>query len=107
MAALIINEKNHRKEIENCKNPVLLSFGSDGLASFLLRQAFNALSEELQGEIKVAVASANKKCKLAKKYNVRLLPTTVLIQHGKVTDTIVGNMSREGLLNVLQTSSFK
>jgi len=101
MAALIINEKNHKKEIENHKNPVLLSFGGDGLATFLLRQTADVLSEELRDEIKVGISSSSK---LARKYSVRFLPTTVLIQHGKVTDRIVGNMSREDLIKVLESS---
>jgi thioredoxin-like negative regulator of GroEL len=99
----IINAKNYRKEIKRHKKPVLLSFaGTYGISAFLLRQTIDSLGEELQGEIKVGVVETN--AKLAKKYNVKLLPTTLLIQHGKVTDRIIGNISKEALLNVLQTS---
>jgi thioredoxin-like negative regulator of GroEL len=102
----IINAKNHRKEVTHHKKPVLLSFtgdyGKGGISAFLLGQTINALGEELHGEIKVGVVRPDSK--LMRKYNIRFLPTTLLIQHGKVTDRIIGNISREALLNVLQTS---
>ncbi|MCL2637230.1 MAG: thioredoxin [Oscillospiraceae bacterium] len=104
----MINAKNHTKEIKRHKKPVLLSFsGTYGISSFLLKQTADSLCKELQGEIKVGFVVMNPEnpdsVKLAKKYNIRFLPTTLLIQHGVVTDRIVGNMSREDILNVLQT----
>jgi len=101
MKTTVITAKNYKKEIGNYKNPVLLSFGGDGLTAFLLQQTVDSLSEELCGEIKVCVTSSSQ---LAKKYNIRFLPTTVLIQHGEVTDKILGNISRENFLKVLESN---
>jgi thioredoxin-like negative regulator of GroEL len=105
----LINAKNHRKEVARHRKPVLLSFASAyGIPAFLLKQTADSLSEELQGEIKIGVVEmCSENAKLAKKYNVKILPTTLLIQHGKVTDRIIGNISREDLINLLGTSSLE
>jgi len=101
MSAIIINEKNYKKEIERCKKPVLLSFLSDtGVSSLLLKQT----ADEISGEIKTGVVELNPtNAGLAEKYNIRFLPTTVLLKNSVVTDKIVGNMSREDFIKILKT----
>ena len=99
MSAIIINEKNYKKEIERCKKPVLLSFLSNtDVSSLLLKQT----ADEIGGEIKTGVVFETN-AGLAEKYNVRFLPTTVLIKNSVVTDRIVGNMSREDFMKILKT----
>ncbi|MDR2559968.1 MAG: thioredoxin [Oscillospiraceae bacterium] len=106
MKTIIIDAKNHKKEIKRTKKPVLLSFaGTYGISAFLLKQTADSLSDELQDEIKIGIVEMNSQnAALARKYNVRFLPTTLLIQHGKVTDRIIGNMSKDDLIRVLETS---
>jgi hypothetical protein len=101
MPAIIINKKNHNKEINRCKMPVLLSFSTHGISSFLLRQTMESLSDELNGKIKVGVIN-NGDTELIEKYNAKFLPMTVIIQNHAVTDRIIGNPGKTGFLKILQ-----
>ena len=101
-SAIIITDKNFKKEVQRCKTPVLLSFtAGGGVSSFLLRQNIDGLSGELDGKIKIGVVSTTNADNITYKFNIKLFPTTVIIKNGTVTDRIVGNMNKNGLLNVL------
>ncbi|MCL2019791.1 MAG: hypothetical protein FWG70_08540 [Oscillospiraceae bacterium] len=111
MAAVIINEKNFKKEVERCKKPVLLGFGAESEKSFsalLLKQTADAVSDETGGEIKVGVVELNPNnaalIKIAKKFNIHFLPTTILIINNIVADRIIGNMAKEDFIRILESS---
>ena len=101
MPAILINEKNYKKEVKRCKTPVLLSFSAcHSVSSFLLRQTADALSDELRGRIKVGVVGSAS-TGLIKEFDVRFLPMTVLIRGDTVTDRIIGNPGKAGFIKIL------
>jgi thioredoxin-like negative regulator of GroEL len=106
MKTIIITAKNHKKEIARNSKPVLLSFVNTlELSGFMLKRTVDNLSEEFGSEIKVGIVEMDYgNTKLAEKYNICFLPTTVLIQHGEVTDKILGNIRKEDFLKVLESN---
>ena len=104
MPAVVINQKNYKKEIKRCKIPVLLSFWTKrGFSSLLMLKTADDLSTELSGRIKVGVVS-DMNCALVSKYNIRVFPAVLLIKNGAVTQRIVGNLSKESFLKILSES---
>ncbi|MDR2531885.1 MAG: thioredoxin family protein [Oscillospiraceae bacterium] len=105
MSATVITRKNFKKEVKRCKTPVLLSFGNNcGVSSLLLKEAADNLNAELQGKIKIGVIECNPaNSELAKEYNIRFLPSSILIRNGTVTDRIIGNMRKDDFLKILKT----
>jgi len=87
MPAIIITAKNYKREIKRCKTPVLLSFCN---VSSFLRLTTDMLHDEMRGKIKVGVVDADN-ITLMDEYNVRFLPTTLLIKNNIVTDRIIGD----------------
>lgn len=102
MSALIITESNFENEVENSDIPVLLDFWASWSppANCSARIADN-MSKELEGRIKVGTVNVNDEPDIAYKYKIRRLPTMILLKDGKVTDTIVGNLSKNQLLGIL------
>lgn len=102
MPALIITEANFENEVENSNLPVLLDFWASWSppANSSARVADN-VSAELEGRIKVGTVNVNDEPDIAYKYKIRRIPTMILLKNGKVTDTIVGNLSKNQILGIL------
>ena len=91
MIAITLNEANYEREMREIKNsalPVLVGFGGENIDSVSVR---------MRGAYKCYRADSD----LAKRYQVRKLPTLLLFKDGKVTDTIVGSLKEEQLLKIL------
>lgn len=89
-----ITRRNFNKEIKRCKTPVLLCFWADsGVSSFLFQETVNSLGN------KIKICEGEKY--LIKKYNVKFLPTALLIQNNTVKDRIIGNVGKENLMKIL------
>jgi thioredoxin 1 len=96
MMAITLTEANFDKEVKQSPLPVLVSFQPNSGGSV------EGVSEHLNGVLKCCTINADTNLELAKKYRVRSLPTILLFNRGRVTDTIVGTMRTEQLMRILQ-----
>lgn len=105
MAAIIINRKNYKKEIENCKTPVLLSFGlNNGVPSQLLRQTADELSDALSGRVKVGFVDSMDSG-VTERHDIHFFPVSIMIRDGVITDKIIGSLSKDNFMKALGVSS--
>jgi len=97
MPAITLTKENFDEEVKQSSLPVLVSYqGSTSTGSI------DRVSSHLNGVLKCCKVNAGANPELAQKYKVRCLPTVLLFKDGRVTDTIVGAMRTEQLMQILQ-----
>ena len=89
-----ITRRNLKKEIKRRKTPALLCFWADsGVSSFLYQETIKSLNNRIE------IYTGDKK--LQKKYNIKFLPTALVIKNNEVTDRIIGNVGKENFLQII------
>lgn len=102
MSALVITEINFESEVKESKIPVLINFwASWNPPANLSARTVSLVGKELDGRIKVGNINVNDEPDIAYKYKIRILPTMLLFKEGKVTDTIVGSLSKNQILDII------
>ncbi|MCL1789005.1 MAG: thioredoxin family protein [Oscillospiraceae bacterium] len=96
MALIALTEANFDEEVKQSSLPVLVSFQPNSGSTV------DGVSERMGGVLKCCTINPDTELGLAKKYRVRSLPTFLLFNGGRVTDTIVGTMGAERLMRILQ-----
>ncbi|MCL2071132.1 MAG: thioredoxin family protein [Oscillospiraceae bacterium] len=96
---IALTESNFDREVKQCSVPVLVSFHPGGNSR---TDSVDNFSERLNGALKCCTINAATQPRLTRKYKVRSLPTILLFNRGRVTDTIVGVTRTEQLMQILQ-----
>ena len=97
MPAITVTEANFEREVKQSPLPVLVSYQNVAGSS-----PVDGISEHLNGVLKCCKINVDTDPSLARKYRVRCVPTILLFNRGRVTDTIVGEMRTEQLMRILQ-----
>lgn len=101
--ALEITSENFEAEVLNSDIPVLIDFWAPwcGPCQMIL-PIIEELAEEVT-EVKIGKVNVDENPDLSKKYGVMSIPTLVFIKNGEVVDTKVGALSKEGILEIIQS----
>ncbi|NMA67022.1 MAG: thioredoxin [Clostridiaceae bacterium] len=90
-----INKENYSKIGLNSSLPVLLDFWAIWCTPCKpLEPVLEYLARLYKGRLIVGRVNADEEIQLVKEFDIRNLPTLILIKDGKVSETIIGARSR-------------
>lgn len=101
MAVIQITEVNYEEKVENAGKQVLLDFWAGWCVPCqMLAPVIEEIANESQ-DIVVGKVNIDEEPELARRFNVMSIPTLVVLQDGKVTNTVVGVHSKSDILEML------
>ena len=91
MSVLKITGDNFEREVLNSNKTVLIDFYADWCGPCrMMSPIIDQIAEEMPDSIKVGKINVDENQELAMKYSVMSIPTLVIIENGKVKNTLVG-----------------
>ena len=105
MAAVNVTDDDFDGVIGGSDVPVVVDFWAEWCGPCKqMAPHIDAVSEELDGQIKVAKINVDENPVAPSKYGVRGLPTLVMFKDGKVAATHLGAMSKQAISNWIKQS---
>lgn len=100
-----ITSSNFEKEVIKYSGIVLLDFWATWCPPCrMIAPILNDIAKEKRGEIKIGKIDTDKENLLASNFEISSIPTLVLFHNGKQINRISGAMSKQNLLNWINSS---
>lgn len=100
-----ISEKLFETEVLNSELPVLLDFFAPWCGPCrALAPVLEELSKDpdYKDKVKILKLNVDENAELAKKYNIRSIPTLILFKNGSQLTTVSGGKSKSELIKILR-----
>lgn len=89
--ALALSAANWRSEVEEAAQPVLVDFSASWCPPCrAIAPTIDALAVEFQGRITVGTVDVDAEPELAERYEIRAMPTLLILDRGRVVDQRLG-----------------
>ena len=99
---LKITNDNFQKEVLESELPVLVDFYADWCGPCkMMAPIISDLADEYAERCKIAKCDIETEMTLSQKYHVMSIPTMIIFKGGEPVDTIVGALSKNGLMDKL------
>ncbi|MDP3965910.1 MAG: thioredoxin [archaeon] len=93
-----LNMGNFKEEVLESKNPVIIDFYADWCGPCkMLKPAYNKISEEYEGKLDFKRLNTENEEILAMQFEIRGIPSLVIVKDGEEIGRIVGYMGEEQL----------
>lgn len=101
-----INGMGNFNEIINSNTPVLVDFYADWCAPCkVMAPVLQQVSRDMEGKIRVIKIDVDKNEAVARKYQIRSIPTMILFKNGQIAWQGVGVMQAEQIKAVIEKNS--
>lgn len=103
MAVITLTAENFNQEVLETDKTVLIDFWASWCGPCkMLSPVIDALAEEVEDKVKVCKVNVDEQNALAAEFQVRSIPTLVVIRDGKMVTSSVGVKSKEAILSMLR-----
>jgi thioredoxin 1 len=98
MSVQHLTDTNFKSEVIDSKIPVLVDFWAPWCGPCkMIAPAVEELAKEYAGRLKIGKVNVDESSKAATQYSIMSIPTILFFRDGKVSDQIVGAMSKSEL----------
>ena len=102
MAIVTLTAENFNDEVLNTNQTVLIDFWASWCGPCkMLSPIIDELAQEVSSDVKICKLNVDDERELAMEFQVRSIPTLVIIRDGKVVTTSVGVKSKAEILSML------
>ena len=103
MGTIKITKKNFSQEVMKSEIPVLLDFWAPWcMPCKMVGPTFEKISEELGEKVKIGKINVDEEQDLAKRYKVMTIPMLMVMNKGKVIDSVSGFKTKKAILKMLK-----
>lgn len=102
---LIVNQSNWNELVEQSSLPVLVDFWAEwcGSCVSVVGPLMDALSHEYNDKIRVVKINVDENPEIAKRYNVRNIPSVLFFKDGEVHDKLVGAIPKSHVVKKIES----
>jgi thioredoxin 2 len=98
-----VTDQTFGAEVEQSPTPVLLDLWADWCGPcHMLAPTIDQLSSEMAGRVKVAKLNVDENPGTAGRFDVRSIPTLLVLKRGKVVDRLVGVQPKQEIVRRLE-----
>lgn len=95
---IAVDGSNWQAEVAESQVPVLVDFWAEWCGPCrAIGPVLEQLGSELAGKLKIAKVNVDENAELAGQFNVRSIPTLLVMKKGTVAEQMVGAMSKSAL----------
>lgn len=93
-----LSKENWQSEVVDATIPVLVDFWAEWCGPCrMIAPVLDELADELAGKVKIAKVNIDEHQELAAQFNVRSIPTLLILKNGTVQEQMVGAMRKSDL----------